>query len=152
MQSICVLVELDWAEPMMYLLCTPHVHAFSMHMYFFSHILTFVSCFGTFLIVSFFLPLLLVTLVVSMAPNVNPLRPRILFVLVPLPLLIMYLSLSSSVKMMPTRHFRRTCPDEAFIQSAESFWVILLTPTFPLSFTVGNGSLFVMSPSLFLSC
>ena len=53
----------------MYLLCMSYVHAFSMHMYFFSHILTIVNCFGTFLIVLFSLPLLLVTLVVSMAPK-----------------------------------------------------------------------------------
>ena len=46
-----------------------HVHAFSMHMYFFSHILTIVNCFGTFLIVSFSLPFFLFTLVVSMAPK-----------------------------------------------------------------------------------
>ena len=64
-----MLVGLDWAEPMMYLLCMSHVHAFSMHMYFFSHILTIVNCFGTFLIVFFSLPLLLVTLVMSIAPK-----------------------------------------------------------------------------------
>ena len=46
-----------------------HVHAFSMHMYFFSHILTIVNCFGTFLIVSFSLPFFLFTLVMSMAPK-----------------------------------------------------------------------------------
>ena len=69
MQSLCVLVGLDWAEPIMYLLCMSHVHAFSMHMYFFSHILIIVNCFGAFLIVSFSLPLLLVTLVMSMAPK-----------------------------------------------------------------------------------
>ena len=40
-----------------------------MHMYFFSHILTIVNCFGTFLIVSFSLPLFLFMLVVSMAPK-----------------------------------------------------------------------------------
>ena len=57
-----------------------HVHAFSMHMYFFSHILTIVNCFWTFLIVSFSLPLFLFTLVVSMTPKrkstptQNPLR------------------------------------------------------------------------------
>ena len=39
-----------------------HVHAFSMRMYFFSHILTIVNCFGTFLIVSFSLPFFLFTL------------------------------------------------------------------------------------------
>ena len=148
-----MLVGLDWAEPMMYLLCMSHVYAFSMHMYVLSHILIIVNYFGTFLIVFFSLPLLLVTLVVSMAPkNVNSLRPEILFSLVPLPLLIMHLSLSVSVMMMPTRHLRKTFHDEAFIWNVESSWVILLTPTFPLSFTVGNGSLFVTSPSLVLSC
>ena len=57
-----------------------HVHAFSMHMYLFSHILTIMNYFGTFLIASFSLPLFLFTLVVSMAPKHkstparNPLR------------------------------------------------------------------------------
>ena len=57
-----------------------HVHAFSMHMYLFSHILTILNCFGTFLIVSFSLPLFLLMLIVSMAPKRkstparNPLR------------------------------------------------------------------------------
>ena len=62
-----MLIGLDWAEPMMYLLYTSHVHALSMHMYFFSHILLIVNCFGTFLIISFSLPFLLIMLVVSMA-------------------------------------------------------------------------------------
>ena len=53
----------------MYLLCMSYVHAFSTHLYVFSHILIIVNCFGTFLIVFFSLPLLLVTLVVSMAPK-----------------------------------------------------------------------------------
>ena len=44
-----MLVGLDWAEPMMYLLCMSHVHAFSMHLYVFLHILTTVNCFGAFL-------------------------------------------------------------------------------------------------------
>ena len=57
-----------------------HVQTFSMHMYFFSHILSIVNCFGTFLIVSFSLPLFLFMLIVSMAPKHkstparNPLR------------------------------------------------------------------------------
>ena len=51
-----------------------------MHMYFFSHILTIVNYFGTFLIVSFSFPFFLFTLVMSMAPKCksiptrNPLR------------------------------------------------------------------------------
>ena len=64
----------------------------------------------------------------------------------------MHLSLFDSVMMMPTRYFRRTFPNEAFIRNAKSFWVILLTLTFPLSFTVKNGSLFVTSPSFVFLC
>ena len=48
--------------------------------------------------------------------------------------------------------FIENFPDEAFIRNAKSSWVILLTPTFPLSFTIRNGSLFVTSLSLVLSC
>ena len=76
-----MLIGLDWAEPMMYSLCTSHVHAFSMHMYFFSHILPVVNCFGTFSNCLFLsLPLFLFMLVMSMAPKRkytparNPLR------------------------------------------------------------------------------
>ena len=154
MQSLCVLIGLDWAKPTMYLLCTSHVHTLSMHMYFFSHILLIVNCFGTFLIVFYHsLPLFLFTLVVSMAPKRkstparNPFRSDASSSSDHAPL-----SLFGSMMMMLTRHFWRTFPDEAFIQSAESFWVILLTPNFPLSFTVRNESLFVTSLSLVLSC
>ena len=50
-------------------LCMSHVHAFSMYLYVFSHILIIVNCFRNFLIVFFSLPFLLVMLVVSMAPK-----------------------------------------------------------------------------------
>ena len=53
----------------MYLLCMSHIHAFSMHLYVFSHILIIVNCFGAFLIVSFFPLSIFFTLVVSMAPK-----------------------------------------------------------------------------------
>ena len=53
--------------------------------------------------------------------------------------------------MMPTRHLWKTFLDKAFNQNVKSSWVIFLTPTFPLSFTIGNESLFVTSPSLVLS-
>ena len=59
---------------------------------------------------------------------------------------------SGSVIMMPLRHFRKTFLDEAFIQNAKSFWRTLPTPTFPLSFTVGDGSHCVTSRSPVLSC
>ena len=59
-----------------------HVHAFLMHSYSLFNILVIFELLGTFLIVSFSLPLFLFTLVVSMAPKRkstlarNPLRSR----------------------------------------------------------------------------
>ena len=99
-----------------------------------------------------FLPLFLFTLVVSMAPKRKSTPARN-------PL---HLGASSSsdphlltfdfVMMMPLRHFRRTSPDEAFIRNAKSFYWTLLTPTFPLSFIVGERSHCVTSRSNVLSC
>ena len=54
--------------------------------------------------------------------------------------------------MIPLRHFRRTSLNEAFIQNAKSFCRTLPTLTFPLSFTVGDGSHYVTSRSHVLSC
>ena len=123
-----------------------------MHMYFFSHILTIVNCFGTFLIVSFSLPLFLFMLVVSWHLSVNLLWLKTLFILELLHLLILLLSLFGSMMMMLTRHSQRTFLDEVFIQNTKSFWQTLPTLTFPLSFIVGNGSHCVTSRSLILSC
>ena len=65
----CVLVGLDWAEPMMQFLlhvtCSCIFHAF-VRLF---NILIILNCFGAFLIVFFSLPPLLVTLVVSMEPK-----------------------------------------------------------------------------------
>ena len=106
---------------------------------------------GAFLIVFFFTLSILYTLVVFVAPKRkstptwNLLHSGASSFSNHVPL-----SLSVSVMMMPTRHLWKKFPNEAFIRNAESFWVILLTPTFPLSFIVGNGSLFVTSSSLVL--
>ena len=84
--------------------------------------------------------------------NENPLRHRTLFVLgYPLlltPLLLTY----SSVMIKPIRTFQRTFLDEAFIRNAKSFCQTLLTPTFSLSFIVGDRSHCVTSQSHVLSC
>ena len=84
--------------------------------------------------------------------NASLLRPRTLFIPVPLRLLIVLLSLFDSIMMMPTRHSRRNFLDATFILNAKSFWQTSPTPTFPLSFTVGDGSHCVMSRSHVLSC
>ena len=120
-----------------------------MHMYFLSHILTIVNCFGTFLIVSFFLPLFLFTLVVSMAPKRkstparNPLHSRA----------------SSSSNSVPLS--LRLCDDDAHKAFSENFsrrgvhserQVILADFADTNLPTVGNGSHCVMFRSLVLSC
>ena len=103
--SLCA----GWAKHMMYLLCMSHFHAFSVHMYVFSHILIIVNCFGIFLIVFFSLPLLLVTLVVFMAPKCkstsaqNPLHS----------------GASSSFDHAPL--FLRFCNDDAYKAFTENF-------------------------------
>ena len=150
--SLCAgRIGLGWTHDVLTLHVTcscifhPFVHLFN--------ILIILNCFRAFLIALFSLPLLLVTLVVSMAPKRkstparNSLHSSAFSSSNHAPL-----SFSIFVMMMPTRHLRKTFLNEAFIRNAESSWVILLTPTFPLSFTVGKGSLFVTSPSLVLSC
>ena len=124
-------------------------------MYSLFNILVIFELLGTFLNVFLSLPLFLFTLVVSMAskhkstPTRNPLHfgASSSFDSAPLSL-----SLFGSVMMMPTRHSRRTFLDEVFIRNTKSFLRTSPTLTFPLSFTVENGSHCVTSRSLFLSC
>ena len=72
--------------------------------------------------------------------SINPLRPGTLFIPVPLRLLILALSIFGSMMMMPTRHSRRTFLDKVFIRNTKSYWQTSPTLTFPLSFTIRNGS------------
>ena len=66
----CVLVGLDWAEPMIQFLlhvtCSCISHAYVLY---FSIYLLYLNCFGAFPIVSFFPLSILFTLVVSMTPK-----------------------------------------------------------------------------------
>ena len=102
--------------------------------------LIYLNCLRLFWLFFFFLPLNLFTLVVSMAPKCkstparNPLCSGASLSTDPSP------SNFGFVMMMPLRHFRRTSLDEAFIRNAKSFCWTLPTLTFPLSFTVGDGS------------
>ena len=50
------------------------------------------------------------------------------------------------------KEFLKNFSRRGFIRNAKSFCRTLLTPTFPLSFTVGDGSHYVMSRSPVLSC
>ena len=118
----------------------------------FSIYLLYLNCFGTFLIVSLSLPLFLFTLVMSMAPkrkstlSQNPLRfgARLL--------LILLILIFGSVMRLPERTSRRTFFAEVFIRNVESFWRTSPTLTFPLSFTIGDGSHCVTSWLLVHPC
>ena len=120
---------------------------------FFSIYLIYLMMLGTFLIVSLSLPLCLFTLNVSMAskrkstPAWNPLHSG-----ASSSSNSASLSLFGSVMMMPTRHSKRTFLDEAFIRNTKSYCWTLPTLTFPLSYTVRDGSHCVTSQSHVLSC
>ena len=136
----CVLVGLDWAEPMMqfllHVICSCISHAYVLY---FSIYLLCLNCFGAFLIISFFPSLFCLRWLCLCHLNVSPLWLGNLFIPVPFRLLILFLSLFSSVMMMPTRHSRRTFLDAAFILNAKSLWRTSPTPTFSLSFTARDG-------------
>ena len=143
-----VLVGLDWAEPMMFLLL--HVTCsciFSCIPFFY---LFYIKCVGNFLFVPLSLSLFL-SVSCSMAPkrkstpSRNPLRHLLL-----LPLLILPLPMLGSVIIKPIRTFWRTFHYAAFIRNAKSFYQILPILTFPLSSTIGVGSHYVASRSLVL--
>ena len=153
MLYVCVLIGLDWAEPMMHFFL--HV-ACSCISY---------TCVLLFNILDIFEPawdfsncLLFLPLSVGLRKtclwhlSINPLWPGTFFIPMPLHLLILPLSLFNSVMMMPTKHSRRTFLDEAFIWNTKSYCRTFSTPTFPLSFTVRDGSHCVTSRSHVLSC
>ena len=129
-----------------------HVHAFPIHTY-----LLFIIC--DIIVVAWDFSDCLFFLSLSFCLRwsclwhliVNPLQPGTLFVLMLLHLLILHLLIFSSVMMMPLRQFQKTSLDEAFIRNAKLFCRTLPTLTFPLSFTVGDGSHCVTSWSLVLS-
>ena len=77
-------------------------------------------------------------------PSVKLLCPRTLFILGHHLLLILPLFMLGSVMIKLVKTFRRTFLGMAFIQNARSsFWIFLIM-TYPLSFTVGVRSPFVI--------
>ena len=145
----CVLLDLDWVEPMIFfLVCMSHVHAFSCIRTFiplYSYILMYLVLFC----VSLFLPLSFFRLVASRHLNENPLHPRTLFVLRHLLLLLtLHLLMYGSMMIKHERTFRRTFLNEAFIQNTKSFYRIFPILTYPLSSIVGVGGHYVTFQSL----
>ena len=106
-------------------------------------------CVGSFLCVSF--SLFFFWLVALWNLNENPLHPRTLFVLGHLPL-ILPPPMSGFVMRRPSRTSQRTFHDAVFIRNAKSFSRTSPTLTYPLSFTVGVRSHYVMSRSLVHPC
>ena len=138
----CVLVGLDWVEPMMFLLlhvtcsCIFHayIHLFSIFLIF---ILLVLFCFS--------LSLSLFWLVCAWHPSISLLCPEILLVPRHPLLLILPLLMSSSMMTKPIKTFRRTFLGAAFIQNTKSSFRIFPILTYPLSFTVGIRSPFMTS-------
>ena len=93
--TTCVLVDLDWTEPMMQFLLHVTCSCIPMHTYSIFNILAIFELFGTFLIV-FFFPLSLSCLRWSCLwhQNINMLHPRTLCILGPPLLLILLLLIS----------------------------------------------------------
>ena len=145
----CVVVGLDWAEPMRYL--SLHVTCsciFHEYVPLILNILIYLMLFGAFLHLSLSLSLLL-ALVCSMAPKRKSTLPRTLFVLGHPLLLLTLLFLTYGFMMIKLgRTFQRTFLDEAFIRNAKSFYRTFPILTFPLSSIVGVGSYCVASQSL----
>ena len=148
----CVLVGLDWCEPMLFLQFHITCSCIFTHTYLTFSIFLYIDYIWSF---SMFLSpslSLLFTLVASWHLNVNLLHLETLFVLGH-PLLLTSLPLtSSSVIKRPNQTSLRTSLDEAFIWNAKSFCRTSTTLTYPLSFTVGVGSHCVTSWSLVHPC
>ena len=120
----CVLVGLDWVEPMMNLSLHVTCSCILMHMYLQFYILLY-QLFGTFMIVSlsFFLSLPL-TLIVSWHLSVSLLCLGTLFILGHLLLLLLltpHLLTFGSMMRRQNRTSLRTFHDAAFIRIAKSF-------------------------------
>ena len=144
----CVLVGLDWAEPMMFLLlhvtclCIFHTYVpfFSFFLYYCWLVL---FCFS--LSLSLSLSLSFFRIVCAWHLSANSLHPRTFFVSRHLLLLILHLLMSGSVMIKPVRTFRRTFLNVAFIRNAMlSYWTSLIL-IYWLSYISGDGSLFVRS-------
>ena len=143
----CVLAGLDWAKPMIFLLlhvtCSCIFHAYIQFFFFYLYLIDIDLCWYF----SLSLSLSLSWLVALWHPNISLLRPRTLFILGHLLLILPPLTFGS-VMRRPVRTSQRTFHDEAFIRNAKSFYWTFPIPIFPLSSTVGAGSHFVASRSL----
>ena len=147
----CVLIDLDWAEPIMHLYLHVTCSCIFMHTHLQVSIFVILYLVSAFLIVSLSLPFsLFLMLVASWHLSVNFFCPGTFFVLGHLLLLLLLTLLLfaySSVMRRPNRTSQRTFHNVEFIRNAKSFCQISLTLTYPLSSTIGVRSHCVASRS-----
>ena len=148
----CVLVRLDWAKPMMFLLFHITRSCIFMHTYLTFSIFLYIDCDWCFSASLSLSPSPLFSVSCPMALNENLLHPKTLFVLGHPLLLILLPLMFGSVMIKLNRTFQRTFLDEAFIQNAKSFCRASPTLTYPLLYTVGVRSYCVTFPSLVHPC
>ena len=138
----CVLLGLDWVEPIMlnfFLLgtcsCTFHVYVPFQFLFFFWYLLWW--CFSVYLLLSFS------RIVCAWHPSANLLRLGTFFIsrhLLLIPLLFTF----GFVMRRPVRTSRRTVPNVVFIRNGMWFYRIFPILLFPLSYTVRDGNLYVI--------
>ena len=143
MLNCCVLVSLDWAEPMMFL----SLHVICSCIRTFNSLYSYILMLLVLLCLSLFLPFSFFQLVASWHLYENPLRSRTLFIL-GLLLLLTLLLMFGFVMIKLERTFWRTFLDEAFIRNAKLSYRIFSILTFPLSSTIEVGSHYAASWSL----
>ena len=132
-----VLIGLDWVEPMMQfflnITCSCIFHAYVPFLFY-----LLILCYdGAFLFVF--------RIVSAWHPSANPLRLGTLFILGHLPLILLLFTFSSVMRRF-VKTSRRTSPNVAFIRNAAWFYRTFLILLHPLSFTVGDGNLYMIYP------
>ena len=150
----CMVVVLDWAEPIMLFILHVTCSCIPMHTLFPFNIFfdIFWTVLGLFWLSSLSLPLPVYVSLLLWHPNINLLHPGTLFILGHPLLLTLLLSLSNSVMRRPNRTSLRTFLNEAFILNAKSSCRTSPTSTYPLSSTVGDGGHCVTPRSLVHPC
>ena len=91
------------------------------------------------------LPLSFFRIVSAWHPSANPLRLGTLFIPGHLPLILLLFTFSFVMRRF-VKTSRRTSPNVAFIRNAAWFYRTFLILLHPLSFTVGDGNLYMIYP------
>ena len=145
----CVLIGLDWVEPIMQFLLACHMFMHFSCIRTLSFLLLVLCCDCAFyLSLSFFLSLSQIDC--TWHPSANLLRLRTFFIPGHL-LLILLLFIFGFVMRRPIRTSRRTSLNVLFIRSATWFYQTFPILLYPFLFTLGDGNLSVRYPGVVLS-